>query len=107
MDVPDRFMAARRASLALLDLLVSCGRDEASRSGAPPAAAPAIDAAAPSPPPAPVHPLVAAITDPALLTELEDGNDYVCARIGEEADGASVPAYFLFQLRVDGHPSPR
>ncbi len=33
-------------------------------------------------------------------------NDYVCARIGEEADGACVPAYFLFQLRVDGHPAP-
>jgi hypothetical protein len=34
-------------------------------------------------------------------------NDYVCARIGEEEDGACVPAYFLFQLRVDGHPAPR
>lgn len=33
-------------------------------------------------------------------------NDYVCARIGEEEDGACVPAYFLFQLRVDGHPAP-
>jgi hypothetical protein len=33
-------------------------------------------------------------------------NDYVCARIDEEQDGACVPAYFLFQLRVDGHPAP-
>jgi hypothetical protein len=34
-------------------------------------------------------------------------SDYVCARAGDEADGACVPAYFLFQLRVDGHPAPR
>jgi hypothetical protein len=33
-------------------------------------------------------------------------NDYICARTGD-ADGACVPAYFLFQLRVDGHPPPR
>ena len=33
-------------------------------------------------------------------------NDYICARIGQEEDGACVPAYFLFQLRVDGHPAP-
>ena len=34
-------------------------------------------------------------------------NDYICARIGDGDDGACVPAYFLFQLRVDGHPAPR
>jgi hypothetical protein len=33
-------------------------------------------------------------------------NDYICARIGDGQDGACVPAYFLFQLRVDGHPAP-
>ncbi|MBZ0237390.1 MAG: hypothetical protein K8M05_34045, partial [Deltaproteobacteria bacterium] len=33
-------------------------------------------------------------------------SDYVCARAGDEPDGACVPAYFLFQLRVDGHPAP-
>lgn len=32
-------------------------------------------------------------------------NDYICARTDEE-DGACVPSYFLFQIRVDGHPSP-
>ncbi|HUS68087.1 MAG TPA: hypothetical protein VMZ28_26320 [Kofleriaceae bacterium] len=34
-------------------------------------------------------------------------NDYVCARTSAGQDGACVPAYFLFQLRVDGHPAPR
>ena len=34
-------------------------------------------------------------------------SDYVCARVGTDSDGACVPAYFLFQLRVDGHPAPR
>ena len=34
-------------------------------------------------------------------------NDYICARLVGEQDGACVPAYFLFQLRVDGHPAPR
>ena len=33
-------------------------------------------------------------------------DDYVCARIGDDTDGACLPAYFLFQLRVDGHPAP-
>ncbi|HUQ06575.1 MAG TPA: hypothetical protein VM261_28925 [Kofleriaceae bacterium] len=33
-------------------------------------------------------------------------DDYVCARIAGEPDGACLPAYFLFQLRVDGHPAP-
>lgn len=30
-------------------------------------------------------------------------DDYVCAKMGEE-EGACLPPYFLFQLRVDGHP---
>ncbi len=34
-------------------------------------------------------------------------NDYICAHIGSATDGACVPAYFLFQLRLDGHPPPR
>lgn len=33
-------------------------------------------------------------------------DDYVCARIEHQPDGACLPAYFLFQLRVDGHPAP-
>jgi hypothetical protein len=30
-------------------------------------------------------------------------DDYICARTGE-GKGACIPPYFLFQLRVDGHP---
>jgi len=39
-------------------------------------------------------------------------DDYICARTavrhsaGERPDGACIPPYFLFQLRVDGHPAP-
>lgn len=33
-------------------------------------------------------------------------DDYVCAR-RPDGGGACVPPYFLFQLRVDGHPEPR
>lgn len=33
-------------------------------------------------------------------------NDYVCARINDE-EGACLPSYFLFQIRVDGHPVPQ
>src|SRR5690606_2167971 len=29
-------------------------------------------------------------------------DDYLCA--GEEGGGVCVPPYFLFQMRVDGHP---
>ena len=29
-------------------------------------------------------------------------DDYVCARL-QNGDGACIPPYFLFQLRVDGH----
>ena len=31
-------------------------------------------------------------------------DDYVCAQSGEDAAGACIPPYFLFQMRVDGHP---
>ncbi len=40
-------------------------------------------------------------------TERSCRNDYVCARIAGQPDGACLPAYFLFQLRVDGHPAPQ
>jgi hypothetical protein len=39
-------------------------------------------------------------------TERSCRDDYVCARIANQPDGACLPAYFLFQLRVDGHPAP-
>lgn len=32
-------------------------------------------------------------------------DDFVCARTGENT-GACIPPYFLFQLRLDGHPRP-
>jgi hypothetical protein len=32
-------------------------------------------------------------------------DDYICARTAS-GQGACIPPYFLFQLRVDGHPSP-
>lgn len=31
-------------------------------------------------------------------------NDYVCAKVNK-TDGACLPSYFLFQIRVDGHPA--
>lgn len=31
-------------------------------------------------------------------------DDYVCARSGRDDSGVCMPPYFLFQLRVDGHP---
>jgi len=33
-------------------------------------------------------------------------NDYVCMRVSD-VEGACVPSYFLFQIRVDGHPTAR
>ena len=33
-------------------------------------------------------------------------DDYVCAR-GSGAAGVCLPPYFVFQMRVDGHPEPR
>lgn len=33
-------------------------------------------------------------------------NDYICAKINEK-EGACLPTYFLFQVRVDGHPTPK
>ncbi|WP_224367834.1 hypothetical protein [Hyalangium versicolor] len=32
-------------------------------------------------------------------------DDYLCAKVSE-TQGACIPPYFLFQLRVDGHPDP-
>lgn len=32
-------------------------------------------------------------------------DDYICARTAK-GEGACIPPYFLFQLRVDGHPKP-
>jgi hypothetical protein len=32
-------------------------------------------------------------------------DDFICARTAE-GHGACIPPYFLFQLRVDGHPAP-
>ncbi len=32
-------------------------------------------------------------------------DDYLCARTSG-GDGACIPPYFLFQMRVDGHPRP-
>jgi hypothetical protein len=32
-------------------------------------------------------------------------NDYICARVSA-TQGACLPSYFLFQIRVDGHPAP-
>jgi hypothetical protein len=32
-------------------------------------------------------------------------DDFICART-PAGKGACIPPYFLFQLRVDGHPSP-
>jgi hypothetical protein len=31
-------------------------------------------------------------------------DDYICTRVGGGPSGACIPPYFLFQLRVDGHP---
>jgi hypothetical protein len=46
---------------------------------------------------------------PALLRKCDRDtpcrDDFICARTAA-GDGACIPPYFLFQLRVDGHPSP-
>jgi hypothetical protein len=46
---------------------------------------------------------------PAALKSCSDSepcrDDYICARTTDGA-GACIPPYFLFQLRVDGHPTP-
>jgi hypothetical protein len=34
-------------------------------------------------------------------------NDYVCSRVPNSVYGACMPSYFVFQLRLDGHPSPK
>ena len=33
-------------------------------------------------------------------------DDYLCARPPDNGPGTCIPPYFLFQLRVDGHPDP-
>ncbi len=35
-------------------------------------------------------------------------DDYLCAKMpaGRDGEGTCIPPYFLFQLRVDGHPAP-
>jgi hypothetical protein len=40
----------------------------------------------------------------ACSAEAPCRDDYICARSGSDA-GVCLPPYFLFQLRVDGHPS--
>jgi hypothetical protein len=46
---------------------------------------------------------------PAALKTCNEGepcrDDFVCARTAD-GQGACIPPYFLFQLRVDGHPQP-
>jgi hypothetical protein len=46
---------------------------------------------------------------PAALKACSEGepcrDDFICARTAE-GQGACIPPYFLFQLRVDGHPLP-
>ncbi len=48
-------------------------------------------------------------TSPITTRSCDENNpcrdDYICART-EIGAGACVPPYFLFQLRVDGHPRP-
>src|SRR5690606_21297391 len=34
-------------------------------------------------------------------------DDYICARSPHDERGMCIPPYFLFQLRVDGHPPVR
>jgi len=46
---------------------------------------------------------------PASMQECDSDkfcrDDYICARTSQ-GKGSCIPPYFLFQLRVDGHPSP-
>jgi hypothetical protein len=50
---------------------------------------------------------LAAHVNPAGLRACDAGSpcrdDYICART-PRGEGACIPPYFLFQLRVDGHP---
>ncbi|MFI5015893.1 MAG: hypothetical protein ACHQAY_26460 [Hyphomicrobiales bacterium] len=57
-------------------------------------------------------PFVACLRDnvrPAALKACSEAvpcrDDFICART-PQGQGACIPPYFLFQLRVDGHPSP-
>lgn len=38
--------------------------------------------------------------------DLSCRNDYVCARTAGSKNGNCTPSYFLFQIRLDGHPDP-
>jgi hypothetical protein len=58
------------------------------------------------------RPFAACLRDnvrPVALRACSEGepcrDDFVCART-PAGEGACIPPYFLFQLRVDGHPSP-
>lgn len=55
----------------------------------------------------PLHDCIIDNTRPAGMRACDDKNpcrdDYICARTGQ-AMGACMPPYFLFQMRVDGHP---
>lgn len=56
----------------------------------------------------PFRACIVATSSPAALRACDRDNpcrdDYICARSGSER-GVCLPPYFLFQLRVDGHPS--
>jgi hypothetical protein len=56
---------------------------------------------------APLHQCILDNTRPAGMRACDDLNpcrdDYICART-ESGSGACLPPYFLFQMRVDGHP---
>lgn len=63
----------------------------------------------------PFEACIAANTRPAGVRACSEAapcrDDYVCARAGQGGGGSPprgvcMPPYFLFQLRVDGHPSP-
>lgn len=60
----------------------------------------------------PFRTCIAETVNPRALRACDDErpcrDDYVCARVpGEPQGGACLPPYFLFQLRVDGHPAAR
>ena len=62
-------------------MLAACGQDESPRAPSP-APAPGDDAAAAVAPAAPVHPLVPAITDPAMCAALEEEGLGLAALLG-------------------------